>query len=109
MTRMVWSLSAQHELLSLYTGDDGANKTIDGGDPIYLDSNITLCGRGDKTGSRAFTGRLTSLYIFDDALSPAQVAPYAFPLRNTQYVIPAIYPSCAIPVACSQLHHPPEV
>lgn len=58
-------------------GSENVTKTIDGGDPIYLDSPITLCGRADKDPERAFTGRLTALTIFDDALSPAQVPPIA--------------------------------
>ncbi len=32
-----------------------------------------LCGRADVDPERAFTGRLTALTIFDNALSPAQV------------------------------------
>lgn len=55
-------------------GSDNVTKTIDGGDPIYLNSPITLCGRVDADPERAFSGRLTALTIFDDALSPNQVA-----------------------------------
>ena len=49
-------------------------KSVDGGDPIYLDSPITLCGRADLNTTRFFSGSLAELSIFDNALTGQQVA-----------------------------------
>jgi len=59
---------------NLPAGSDGVRKAVDGGDPIYLDSPITLCGRMDLNATRFFSGRLAELSVFDAALTPTQVA-----------------------------------
>lgn len=47
-------------------------KLVSGGDPMFLDSPITLCGRVDLEPSRFFSGRLAELTIFDTDLSGKQ-------------------------------------
>jgi hypothetical protein len=47
---------------------------IDGGDPILLDAPIHLCGRVDEHPERHFQGKLAHLSLWDDALTPEQVA-----------------------------------
>lgn len=41
---------------------------------MVLTGSIVLCGRGDGDGSRAFSGALSQLTIFDVALSAQDVA-----------------------------------
>jgi hypothetical protein len=55
-------------------GSDGVKKLVSGGDPMFLNSPITLCGRVDLNADRFFDGRLAELSIFDNALTRPQVA-----------------------------------
>jgi hypothetical protein len=53
-------------------GSDNVKKLVSGGDPMFLSSPITLCGRVDLNADRFF--RLAELSIFDEALNKQQVA-----------------------------------
>lgn len=57
----------------LLAGSDNVKKLVSGGDPMFLNSPITLCGRVDLNADRFFSGRLAELSIFDDALNKQQV------------------------------------
>lgn len=57
------------ELVSQTPGHD----EIDGGDPIYINKAIHLCGRSDKNKKRHFDGSLSKLSIFDYALNKKQI------------------------------------
>jgi hypothetical protein len=54
-------------------GSDNVRKLVSGGDPMFLDSPITLCGRVDLNAERFFSGRLAELSIFDNSLTKQQV------------------------------------
>ena len=54
-------------------GSDGVKKLVSGGDPMFLNSPITLCGRVDLNADRFFDGQLVELSIFDSALTRPQV------------------------------------
>ena len=46
---------------------------MDGGLPIFLDGNITLCARADLSATRFFSGRVAELSLYNSALTSAQV------------------------------------
>ena len=56
------------------TAPNGMPFHVDGGGPMFLDGRIYLCGRSDLHKERHFTGKITHLSLFDQALSPENVA-----------------------------------
>eukprot|EP00216_Chloropicon_sp_CCMP2111_P006625 CAMPEP_0198234118 /NCGR_PEP_ID=MMETSP1446-20131203/211_1 /TAXON_ID=1461542 ORGANISM="Unidentified sp, Strain CCMP2111" /NCGR_SAMPLE_ID=MMETSP1446 /ASSEMBLY_ACC=CAM_ASM_001112 /LENGTH=1741 /DNA_ID=CAMNT_0043914847 /DNA_START=161 /DNA_END=5386 /DNA_ORIENTATION=- len=58
--------------------DDGLDSIpgvdADGGNPLMLDGPIHLCGRADRDIQRHFGGKLAHLSLWDDALTPEQIA-----------------------------------
>ncbi len=44
------------------------------GGPALLTGPVTLCARSDLDPDRFFSGRLSNIMLFDEALSPSQVA-----------------------------------
>jgi hypothetical protein len=46
---------------------------VDGGGPLRLDGPITLCGRVDGDPGRRFTGAMSQLVLFDQALAATEV------------------------------------
>lgn len=56
-----------------YMNSAGGVATADGGDPIFLNGTLTLCGRADLNSQRFYSGRLAHLRIFDFALNETQV------------------------------------
>ena len=45
------------------TGSNGVAIAVDGGAPMLLDGNITLCARADLNSSRFFDGALCALLL----------------------------------------------
>ena len=54
---------------------DSANEigTVDGGDPIFVDGDLVLCGRSDFSSDRFFNGKIAHMAIFDYPLDNATV------------------------------------
>lgn len=46
---------------------------VDGGRPIFIDSDLVLCGRSDYSPNRYFDGKVAHLSIFDTALDNSTV------------------------------------
>ena len=58
----------------MVAGSDGVMRNVDGGRAMNIDGMIVLCGRSDRDVQRGYSGQLAELAIWDESLSPAQVA-----------------------------------
>lgn len=54
--------------------DDSVQLQVDGGNPLAIDGYIYLCSVNASDGRRAFTGGITQLTIWDNALTDSQMA-----------------------------------
>eukprot|EP01025_Chloroclados_australasicus_P055058 TRINITY_DN6593_c1_g1_i3.p1 TRINITY_DN6593_c1_g1~~TRINITY_DN6593_c1_g1_i3.p1 ORF type:complete len:1003 (+),score=63.74 TRINITY_DN6593_c1_g1_i3:441-3449(+) len=61
-------LAADHSLTN-----SGPNGQVHGGDPIYLDSDIHLCGTTDNNPDRYFDGLVSQLSLYDQALTALNI------------------------------------
>lgn len=46
---------------------------VSGGDPIYINGSLVLCGRSDNAAERFFNGKIAQFAVFDNALTPQMV------------------------------------
>lgn len=42
---------------------------VPGGDPIYINGSVVLCGRSDLVPDRGFHGKLAQFTVFNDSLT----------------------------------------
>eukprot|EP00884_Botryococcus_braunii_P015271 jgi/Botrbrau1/2427/Bobra.0395s0049.1 len=54
-------------------GSNNLQRSVDGGDPMYIDGKINLCARSNMMADRFYDGRIAQLSIFDSSLSPGEV------------------------------------
>eukprot|EP01023_Acetabularia_acetabulum_P042267 TRINITY_DN4161_c1_g2_i1.p1 TRINITY_DN4161_c1_g2~~TRINITY_DN4161_c1_g2_i1.p1 ORF type:complete len:685 (+),score=111.18 TRINITY_DN4161_c1_g2_i1:127-2055(+) len=67
-------LAGEMEEGNQYLGPGNDILDINGGDPILLDGNITICGRSDRHPERDFEGSIVYLSLFDTFLTAEQIA-----------------------------------
>ena len=53
---------------------NGTTYYEDGGDPIYLNNSVYLCGRADGDGDRFFSGSIAQAGFYNEALNASSIA-----------------------------------
>lgn len=75
--------------------------TVPGGDPIYINGSLVLCGRSDLVPDRGFHGKLAQFSVFNDSLTSQGVRlPFS---SATNFRALVLLPCASFPTSCMGL------